>query len=141
MEEPKKFVVFEDPGRATPLPIILTQQAQAEKSTEQTTLEQLVALMLRKESKTLAKEEDTEARRIQARDDMRRSVQEAKAQEQQRQMLCERNTGHRKENGNTALAGQQHNDGLIHLFCLRCGKAMTPYVPSKEQFTNGVQLV
>ncbi len=102
---------------------------------------ELIQLLLRKEVAGLHKEEETAAKILQAREDMRRVESEKIAIEKQRQDDCERYTGHKKENGRSAISGQQHNDGLIHPFCQRCFKQMTPYAPGKEQISNGLQPV
>lgn len=99
-------------------------------------LSQLVQLMLAKEAKTIQKEQDDDARREEARQDMLRIAKEQEAQKLARQANCR----HVKENGRSAINGQVHNDGLYHPICHHCFKEFTPVPPTGEKLQRGIQV-
>ena len=104
--------------------------------------EQLIQLMLNRESRSLKKEDADEKRRLQSREDMVRTAKEQEAMTANIQANCGWEYGrpgsHTKENGRTAVNGQVHNDGLYHPICFRCFKAFPAVRPNPEQLRSGV---
>lgn len=106
-------------------------------TSENPQLASLLELLLRKEKKTLEKEEEDELRRLQAREDMIKVTMEAEAIKVRAQANC----SHTKENGRSAVAQQQvHNDGYIHPFCMRCGKVFAKRRPTHEEMPTAVEV-
>lgn len=108
------------------------------------TLETLVQLMMARESKTMVKDAEDEARRLKSREDMVRVAREQEALKLNMQTNCGWEYGrpgsHTKENGNSAINGQVHNDGLYHPICFRCFKAFPPRRPTGEMMSRGVSI-
>ena len=125
---PPKVVVV--PGPA-PEPVAMPQTP----LTASTSTEELVKIMLRREAKTIEKEEATLARIQASREDMLRVGREQEMQKQFREDHC----SHTKENGRTAICNQQiHNDGYVHPFCQRCFKTFSKYRPQHDQMPTSV---
>lgn len=114
-------------------PKVLTNAAA---ETQENTLQQLVKLMLARESRTLKKEEDTEARRLQMREEMVKVARENIANLERHQAAC----NHTKENGRSSVAQSQiHNDGYIHPFCMRCQKTFPKRRPYRDEQSTSVE--
>lgn len=114
-------------------------QAQPAKVSNDDATRQLAEIMLRREAKQAHKEEEAEARRLLAREQDLVAAKEQMVQKLAREAACE-STGHRKENGRSALAASQvHNDGFLHPFCMRCFKTFSKRRPNHEEMSTSVQ--
>ncbi len=62
-------------------------------------------------------------------------AREQEVQKLQREAAC----SHTKENGRSAVCGQQiHNDGYVHPFCQRCFKTFPKYRPQQDQMPTSI---
>lgn len=118
-----------------PPPAPVTDPAPVPAAAASTSTDELVRLMLRRESEAMLKEEEAHKRMIASREDMLRIGREGELLKQQREANCQ----HTKENGRTAIyASQIFNDGMIHPFCCHCMKTFPPRRPAGDQMPTSV---
>ncbi len=97
----------------------------------------LAELMLRREAKQLAKEEEVERRRLASKEEMRRSVEASKAAFAQSQANCP----HQFPNGKSARTeGQIYNHGMYEPFCQICQFRFPKRRPTREEMPTVVEV-
>lgn len=99
-------------------------------------MDRLLEVLLAERAEKALETADQKMRRKLAQEQDIAMIKEQEAMKAARQAACT----HVKENGKTAMAGQIHNDGLVHLFCQRCFWEQKPFAPTHEHLTNGLQI-